>query len=108
MGDCADLLAEFREPPLEIIVQALLTGEPLAESSEAHRELPDHGELRGHGEPEGAHLRRLRGRDVCVEILDEADDYVGAFPVEFVELRPGEHALTHSREKMEVRGRQGR
>jgi hypothetical protein len=108
MGVFADLLAEFREPPLEFVVQALLMSEPLADSAEARLELPDDGELRVDGEPQGAHLRRLRSRDVLVEVFDEADDYVRALPVEFVEMLPGEHALTPSGGEMEVRGRSGR
>jgi hypothetical protein len=31
-----------------------------------------------------------------VELLDEADDHPGAFPVEFIELLTGEHAMTAS------------
>jgi hypothetical protein len=34
---------------------------------------------------------------VLVEVFDEADDYVWALPVEFVELLTGEHAKTPSR-----------
>lgn len=33
---------------------------------------------------------------MIVELLDEADDHVGALPVEFVELLTGEDALTAS------------
>jgi hypothetical protein len=91
VGVFADEGAEFREPPLERIVEALLTGEPLAEALEARLELPDDRELGVDRQPEAADLGRLGGRDVFVEVFDEADDRLGPFPVKIVELPACEH-----------------
>jgi hypothetical protein len=102
----ADEGAELREPPLELVVEALLTGESPVEASEPRLKLLDNSELRVNGQPQGAHFRRLGGHDMFVELLDEADDHLGAFPVEFIELLTGEHrAITSLGRTMEVRGR---
>src|SRR5215213_5841776 len=91
--------AEFRQPPLERAVKTLLVCELLLDALEAALEPLDDGELGVNGQPQGAHFGRLGGRDVVVELLDEAHDHLGAFPVKFVELPAGEHAKTASEEK---------
>jgi DNA topoisomerase IB len=109
VGVLADQRAELREPALERVVETLLTGEPLAEALEAALQLPDDLELRVDRQPEGANFRRLGGRDVVVELLDEADERVGAFPVNFIELLTGKHSKMTSRgRRMDARGRVGR
>jgi len=87
----ADEGAEFRQPPLERVVQALLVCELLVDALEAALKSLDNRELSVDRQPEGVDLGRLRGRDVFVELLDEADEYIRAFPVKFVELLTGEH-----------------
>jgi hypothetical protein len=96
VGVLADQAAEFGEAALERVVEALLMSEPLAETLEARLKLPDDRELGGDRQPEGADLGRLRGRDVLVEVFDEADESVGPFPVKIVELLTGEHRETTS------------
>ncbi len=65
----------------------------------------DNCELSVDRQPERADLRRLRGRDVFVELLDEADDHIWALPVEFVELLTREHrAITSRGRKMGCAG----
>ena len=96
MGVLADEGAEFGEAALECVVETLLMSEPLAEALEARLKLPDDRELGVDRQPEAADLGRLRGRDVLVEILDEADESVGPFPIKIVELLTGEHRETTS------------
>lgn len=69
----------------------------------------DNRELSVNRQPEHADLRRLGGRDVFVELLDEADDRVRAFPVEFLELLTREHrAITSRGRNMGAPGRAGK
>jgi hypothetical protein len=77
----ADEGAELREPPLQLEGKALLMGEPLAEALEPRLKLLDDGELGVDREPEGAEFGRLGSRDVFVELLDEVDDRLRAFPI---------------------------
>jgi hypothetical protein len=95
----ADECAEFREPPLEFVVEALLMGEPRVEALKPALQSQDDFELGVNREPEGAEFGRLRSRDVVVELLDEADDHLGAFPIKLVELLTGEHKKTASGEE---------
>jgi hypothetical protein len=105
MGVFADQSAELRQPPLEFTVEAFLVCQLPLDPLETRLEPLDDQELRVDGEPEGTNLGRLGRRDVIVELLDEADEHFGAFPIEFVELLTGEHALTASeREKRDMRG----
>ncbi len=57
-----------------------------AEALDSRLKLRDDLQWRGDGAAQGGDDGRLGGRDVVVELLDEADDLVGAFQVKLVEL----------------------
>lgn len=84
MGVLADEQAEFCEPPLEGAGETLLVCELLGEALGAPLQPLNDLQLGVDCQPQGANLRGLRGRDVFVELLDEAENYVGALPVDFV------------------------
>ena len=73
-----------------------MVGQFLLDAPEATLELPDGLELRVDGLPLVAEFRRFGGREVVVELFDEADDRVGAFPVQGVELLARELCRTTS------------
>jgi hypothetical protein len=58
-------------------------------------------------QPQGADFRGFCGGEVFVEVFDEANDHVRAFPVKLVELLTGEHENRASGGKVDARGRAG-